>query len=33
MNVNNPILKYRCKYQVDIPNNARVEAVQSLENL
>ena len=28
--VNNCILKYLCKFQVDIPINARVIAVQSL---
>ena len=32
-NVNNPVLKGLCKFQVDIPKNARVTAVQSLENL
>ena len=32
-NVNNPILKYLCKFQVDIPINARIIAVQSLEHL
>ena len=31
--VNNPILKCLCKFQPDIPLNARVIAVQSLENL
>ena len=32
-NVNNPILKVLCKFQVDISINARVTTVQSLENL
>ena len=32
-NVNNPVLKGLCKFQVDISKNARVTAVQSLENL
>ena len=32
-NVNNPVLKALCKFQVDIPINARVTAVQNLENL
>ena len=31
--VNNLILKYLCKFQVDIPINARAIAVQNLENL
>ena len=30
--VNNPVLKGFCKFQVDIPKNATVTAVQSLEN-
>ena len=32
-NVNNPVLKGLCKFQVDIPKNSRVTAVQSLQNL
>ena len=32
-NVNNPILRYLCKFQVDIPIIARVTAIESLENL
>ena len=32
-NVNKPILKGLCKFQVDIHLNARVAAVHSLENL
>ena len=31
-NVNSLVLKGPCKFQVDIPINARVVAVQSLEN-
>ena len=32
-NVSSPVLKRLCKFQVDIPINARVTAVQNLENL
>ena len=32
-NVNNHILKYLCKFQVDTPKNAKAVAVQSLGNL
>ena len=32
-NVNNLVLKGLCKFQVDIPKNSRVTAVQSLQNL
>ena len=32
-NVNTPILKYLCKFQVDILTNARVVAVQNLEDV
>ena len=32
-NVNDPILKDLCKFQVDPPINAKVTAVQSFENL
>ena len=32
-NLNNPILKNLCKFQVDIPINAKSTAVQSFENL
>ena len=32
-NVDNAILKNLCKFQVDVPINTRVIAVQSLENL
>ena len=32
-NVNNPVLKGLCKFQVDISINARVTSVQRLENL
>ena len=32
-NVNNPILKYLCKFQINIQPHARVTAVQSLEDL
>ena len=31
-NVDKPILKDLCKFQVDMPVNARVRAVQNLEN-
>ena len=31
--VNNPILKYLCKFQVNIPINARIIAVESLKDL
>ena len=32
-NVNKPVLKGLCMFQVDIPINAKVMAVTSLENL
>ena len=32
-NVNNPILKDLCKFQIDTPINVKVMAVQSFENL
>ena len=32
-NVNNPILTVLCKFQIDIPIDARVTVVRSLEDL